>query len=222
MTIRVLLADDQTLLRSMFRMLIELSDDMEVVGEAADGTQAVELARTHRPDVVVMDIRMPGLDGLAATEMICADDTLTDTRVLVLTTFEIDEYVARAMRAGASGFFGKDTGADQLVAAIRTVAAGDALLSPRATKALIAQFLAAPKSSGLPPVLDSLTPREREVLTYVAAGLSNDAIAQELVLSPLTVRSHVQRIMNKLSARTRAQLVTIAYQSGLVRPARPA
>ncbi|MET7396498.1 response regulator transcription factor [Dactylosporangium sp. NPDC005572] len=221
MTIRVLLADDQALLRGTFRMLIDSCADLEVVAEAADGAQAVELARVHRPDVVVMDVRMPGTDGLAATETICADPALAGTRVLILTTFENDEHVARALRAGASGFLGKYVTTDDLLAAIRTVAAGESLLSPGATKALIAQFLATPPP-GPPappptvPGIADLTNRELEVTRLAADGRSNDEIAGELHLSVLTVRTHVQRAMTKLGARDRAQLVVLAYKSGLV------
>jgi DNA-binding NarL/FixJ family response regulator len=221
MTTRVLLADDQTLLRGTFRMLIDSCEDLEVVGEAADGAQAVELTRLHRPDVVVMDIRMPGTDGLTATEAICADPDLADTRVLILTTFENDEHVARALRAGASGFLGKYVTTDALLDAIRTVAAGERLLSPGATKALITQFLATrppgPRAPTTPGIGD-LTNREREVTELAADGKSNDEIARELHLSVLTVRTHVQRAMSKLGARDRAQLVVLAYKNGLVSP----
>lgn len=219
MTIRVLLADDQALLRQTFRILLDSCPDIEVVGEAADGAQAVELARVHRPDLVVMDIRMPGTDGLAATTEICADPDLSGTRVLILTTFEIDEYVAHALRAGASGFLGKDVGADDLIAAIRIVAAGDTLLSPQATRLLITRFLAAPEvdpSGAAASRLDVLTAREREVVALAAHGLSNEEIAGQLFVSPYTARTHVHRAMSKLDARDRAQLVVIAYQSGLV------
>ncbi|MEV0406767.1 response regulator transcription factor [Actinoallomurus sp. NPDC050550] len=222
MTIRVLLADDQALLRQTFRILIDSCADLEVVAEAADGREAVEQTRAHHPDVVVMDIRMPGTDGLTSTAEICADPDLSATRVLILTTFEIDEYVARALRAGASGFLGKDIAADDLLAAIRTVASGDALLSPAATRALITRFLAAPEPGDhlVPPErLAALTDREREVMALAAQGLSNDEIAGKFVVSPLTVRTHVHRAMAKLHARDRAQLVVIAYQSGLVHPA---
>ncbi len=221
MTIRILLADDQALLRTTFRMLIEANDDMAVVGEAADGTEAVALTRVHRPDLVLMDIRMPGTNGLDATTTICADPDLAATRVLILTTFETDEYVAKALRAGASGFLGKDVAADALLAGIRTVAAGDALLSPTATKALIARFVATPDPAPLER-LTALTAREREVMILAAEGKSNAEIAHQLVVSPLTVRTHVQRAMTKLHARDRAQLVVIAYQTGLVRPRPPA
>ncbi|MEV4972328.1 response regulator transcription factor [Streptomyces scopuliridis] len=221
MTIRVLLADDQALLRATFRILIDSCDDMEVVDEAADGKEAVELALVHHPDVVVMDIRMPGTDGLAATAALCADPDLSATRVLILTTFEVDEYVAQALRSGASGFLGKDVGAEELLTAIRTVASGDALLSPLATRALIARFLASPAPSAQlasPERLAALTAREREVTALAAEGLSNSEIAERLFVSPLTVRTHVHRAMAKLPARDRAQLVVIAYQSGLVQP----
>ena len=224
MTIRVLLADDQALLRATFRILIDSCDDMEVVAEAADGEQAAELTRTHRPDVVVMDIRMPGTDGLTATAAICGDPGLSATRVLILTTFEIDEYVARALRAGASGFLGKDVTTDELLTGIRTVASGDALLSPLATRALITRFLTAPEPGdplAPPERLAALTAREREVTALAAEGRSNTEIAEKLVVSPLTVRTHVHRAMTKLDARDRAQLVVIAYQSGLVRPVPP-
>ncbi|MFF7243513.1 response regulator [Embleya sp. NPDC008237] len=224
MTIRVLLADDQALLRGTFRLLIDSCDDMEVVDEAADGHQAVELARAHRPDVVLMDIRMPDTDGLAATAAICEDPDLTGTRVLILTMFETEEYVARALRVGASGFLGKYVTTDALLDGIRTVAAGEALLSPGATQALITRFLTTPASG--PPLapaerLADLTPREQEVTVLAAHGKSNDQIARELVLSVLTVRTHIQRAMTKLGARDRAQLVVIAYQNGLVRPEPP-
>ncbi|MFD4998177.1 response regulator [Streptomyces buecherae] len=224
MTIRVLLADDQALLRGTFRLLIDSCDDMEVVGEAADGHQAVELARSHRPDIVLMDIRMPGADGLAATATICEDPDLASTRVLILTMFETEEYVAQALRVGASGFLGKYVTTDALLNGIRTVAAGEALLSPGATQALITRFLTLPTSG--PPLapterLADLTPREQEVTVLAAHGKSNDQIAQELFLSVLTVRTHIQRAMTKLGARDRAQLVVIAYQNGLVRPVPP-
>jgi DNA-binding NarL/FixJ family response regulator len=224
MTIRVLLADDQALLRATFRILIDSCDDMEVVAEATDGAAAVDLARVHRPDVILMDIRMPGTDGLAATSVICADRELSDTRVLILTTFEIDEYVAQALRSGASGFLGKDVTAEALLAGIRTVAAGDSLLSPGATRTLITRFLSAPGLGtrlAAADDLSGLTTREREVMAWVAEGHSNDVIAQKLFVSPLTVRTHVHRAMTKLGARDRAQLVVMAYQSGLVQALPP-
>ncbi|MFI6695469.1 response regulator [Streptomyces sp. NPDC050433] len=225
MTIRVLLADDQTLLRSAFRVLVDSEPDMEVVGEAADGAQAVALARSEKADVVLMDIRMPGTDGLAATRMISADPELDGVRVVMLTTFEVDEYVVQSLRAGASGFLGKGAEPEELLNAIRIAAAGEALLSPVATKGLIATFLAqggsadeGPDSAAYSERLAALTVREREVLVLVAGGHSNDEIAERLVVSPLTVKTHVNRAMAKLGARDRAQLVVIAYESGLVRP----
>ncbi|MDJ0383300.1 response regulator transcription factor [Streptomyces sp. G-G2] len=223
--IRVLLADDQALLRSAFKVLVDSEPDMEVVGEAADGAQAYALARERRADVVLMDIRMPGTDGLAATRMISADPELAGVRVVMLTTFEVDEYVAAALRAGASGFLGKGAEPDELLNAIRIAVAGEALLSPAATKGLIATFLA--QGGGAGPAaggsgahaerLAALTVREREVLVLVAGGLSNDEIGGRLEVSPLTVKTHVNRAMAKLGARDRAQLVVIAYESGLVR-----
>ncbi|MEE1777160.1 response regulator [[Kitasatospora] papulosa] len=220
MTIRVLLADDQALLRATFRILIESDPGMTVVAEAADGREAIDLTLEHGPDVVLMDIRMPGTDGLAATTDICSRPQLAATRVLILTTFEDDQNVAEALRAGASGFLGKDVGADVLLTGIRTVAAGESLLSPTATRALITRFLATPDEAPLAPPegLAALTDREREVMALAAHGKSNADIADRLVVSPLTVRSHIQRAMNKLHARDRAQLVVIAYQSGLVQP----
>jgi DNA-binding NarL/FixJ family response regulator len=218
MTIRILLADDQALLRTTFRMLIEANPDMEVVGEAADGDEAVTLTRTHRPSIVLMDIRMPRTNGLAATKTICTDPSLSTTRILILTTFETDEYVAQALRAGASGFLGKDVSADALLDGIRTVASGDALLSPAATQTLITRFLATPEPDTSREHLAVLTAREREVMALAAEGKSNADIAEHLVVSPLTVRTHIQRAMTKLHARDRAQLVVIAYQTGLLRP----
>jgi DNA-binding NarL/FixJ family response regulator len=220
MTVRVLLADDQPLLRAGYRMFIEAAPDMEVVGEASTGREAVELARRTRADVVLMDIRMPDIDGLTATHEIVADENLAGVRVLILTTFEIDEYVFRALRAGASGFLGKSVSADELVEAVRVTVNGDALLSPAATKSLITRFLSQPDTDvGSSAVrLASLTSREREVLALVAVGLSNEEIAERLVVSPYTAKTHVNRAMTKLGARDRAQLVVIAYESGLVRP----
>ncbi|MEU0189483.1 response regulator transcription factor [Streptomyces afghaniensis] len=224
MTIRVLLADDQALLRATFRILIDSCADMEVVAEASDGAEAVELTRAHHPDIVLMDIRMPGTDGLTATATLCADPDLSATRVLILTTFETEDYVAQALRAGASGFLGKDVTADTLLAGLRTVASGEALLSPGATRSLITRFLMAPAPDAhlAPPErLADLTVREREVMALAAEGRSNTEIAEDLTLSPLTVRTHIHRAMTKLNARDRAQLVVIAYQSGLVRAAPP-
>jgi DNA-binding NarL/FixJ family response regulator len=220
MTIRVLLADDQALLRGTFRLLIDSAPDLEVVGEAGTGREAVALARSLRADLVLMDIRMPDLDGLAATALITADEDLAGVKVLVLTTFENDEYVAEALRAGASGFLGKGIDPAELLDAIRLVAAGDALLSPAATKALIGRFLAQPDPGqrAALPRLDVLTAREQEVVALVAAGLSNDDIAERLFVTPLTAKTHVNRAMTKLGARDRAQLVVIAYETGLVRP----
>ncbi|MFI5522270.1 response regulator [Streptomyces platensis] len=223
MTIRVLLADDQALLRGTFRILIDSAADLEVVAEAATGREAVERARGQRVDLILMDIRMPDLDGLEATRLISRDESLAGVKVLILTTFENDEYVAEALRAGASGFLGKGINPEELLDAIRVVAAGDSLLSPAATKALITRFLAqpAPPDRDLPPGLATLSPREREVVTLVAAGLSNDEIAGRLFITPLTAKTHVNRAMTKLDARDRAQLVVIAYQTGLVRPDMP-
>jgi DNA-binding NarL/FixJ family response regulator len=220
MTIRVLLADDQPLLRRSFAFLINSTPDLAVVGEAATGREAVELARETRADVVLMDIRMPDMDGLTATRLITTDENLAGVRVLILTTFEIDEYVYRALRAGASGFLGKGAEPGELLDAIRIVDRGEALLSPAATRSLIARFLASPYSDDPPRSerLALLTEREREVLTLVAEGLSNDEIAQHLVVSAHTVKTHVNRAMAKLGAHDRAQLVVIAYQTGLVRP----
>lgn len=223
MTIRVLVADDQALIRAGFATLVRSADDLEVVGEAVDGADAVALARATRPDVVLMDIRMPGTDGLSATELIAADPELADVHVLVLTTFESDEYVVAALRAGASGFLGKGVEPAELIGAIRVVAAGESLLSPKATGALIGRFLAGP-SAGYPDsagALRVLTEREREIVTLVGYGASNDEIAAQLHLSPLTVKTHVRRAMSKLGARDRAQLVVQAYQSGLVRAGVP-
>ncbi|WP_221348479.1 response regulator transcription factor [Streptomyces beigongshangae] len=220
MSIKVLLADDQALLRATFRILIDSCDDMTVVGEASDGAEAVDLTRAHRPDIVLMDIRMPGTDGLVATSVICADPELSATRVLILTTFETEDYVAQALRAGASGFLGKDVTADTLLAGLRTVTSGEALLSPGATRTLITRFLTSPEPGShlAPPErLSELTVREREVMALAAEGRSNTEIAEDLVVSPLTVRTHVHRAMTKLGARDRAQLVVIAYQTGLVR-----
>ncbi|WP_367047043.1 response regulator transcription factor [Streptomyces sp. Je 1-332] len=216
--IRVLLADDQTVVRAGFRALLDLTGDLVVVGEAADGVAAVELTRTTRPDVVLMDIRMPRADGLEATRRIVADRTLDAVRVLVLTTFEADEYVFEALRAGAAGFLLKDIEPDDLRTAIRTVAAGQSLLAPAVTRRVIEEFarLKAPEAEALRR-LDPLTDREREVLTLVGRGLANDEIGARLLMSPLTAKTHVSRAMTKLGARDRAQLVVLAYETGLVR-----
>jgi len=224
MTIRVLLADDQALIRSGFRVLIESDPELEVVGEAANGKEALELARSTRADVIVMDVRMPEMDGLEATRAICADDDLAGVKVLVVTTFETDDYLIEALRAGASGFVGKGVETEELLAAIRTVAVGDALLSARATRSLITSFLAQPSGRPVatPAELEVLTRREREVVGLVAQGLSNDEIAEQLFVSPLTAKTHVNRAMIKLDARDRAQLVVVAYQSGLVSADPPA
>jgi DNA-binding NarL/FixJ family response regulator len=214
--IRVVLADDQALVRAGFRMLLENEDGFEVVGEAADGDEAVRLATEHRPDIVVMDVRMPNTDGLAATRQITE---LTDVKVLVLTTFDVDEYVYEALRGGASGFLLKDTEPVELLHALRVVASGEALLAPTVTRRMIEDFVSRPEQRRVDTsVLREVTDREREVLALVAGGLSNDEIAEHLVISPATARTHVSRIMTKLHARDRAQLVVLAYESGLVRP----
>jgi len=222
--IGVVVADDQALIRAGFAALVGSAPDMHVVGEAADGEQAYRAVQECRPDVVLMDIRMPGTDGLTATQLITGDPALTGVRVLVLTTFESDEYVLAALRSGASGFLGKGVEPAELLDAIRVVAAGDALLSPRATRSLISRFLAAPADGGAATVsaeLDVLTEREREVVALVAKGLTNDDIAAQLFVSPLTAKTHANRAMTKLGARDRAQLVVIAYQAGLVRAGGP-
>jgi DNA-binding NarL/FixJ family response regulator len=217
--IRVVLADDQSLVRAGFRMLLDAEDDITVVGEADDGAAALELIASLSPDVVLMDIRMPGMDGLEALRQINADDALSDVKVLVLTTFELDEYVFEAVRLGASGFLVKHTQPVDLVRAVREVHAGEALLSPSVTRRLIEEFAARPARPDLtPPAMSVLTEREREVVGLVAQGLSNEEIATELIVSPATARTHVSRAMVKLQARDRAQLVVFAYQSGLIRP----
>lgn len=214
----MLLADDQTLVRSGFRSLLERAADIEVVGEAANGAQAVERARSERPEIVLMDIRMPVTDGLEATRKIATDRTLTDVRVIMLTTFDHDEYVFEALRAGASGFLLKDVEPDDLRDAVRVVAAGEALLSPSVTRQLISEFVAQPSNRRhIPSELDELTEREREVLGLVAAGLTNHEIAERLVISRATVKTHLSRILLKLDARDRAGLVVIAYECGLVK-----
>jgi DNA-binding NarL/FixJ family response regulator len=231
--IRVLLADDQALIRAGFRVLLEAAGDVEVIGEAVNGEQAVELARAERPDVILMDIRMPGTDGLAATRLVAADDTLSGTKIVILTTFETDEYIYQALRAGASGFLVKDAEPEELIRAVRVAHRGEALLSPSVTRRLIASLAArapadlpAAETAGRTPGsrtlsaagLARLTEREREVLALVAQGLSNEELATRLYLSPLTTKTHVSHIMTKLGARDRAQLVVIAYESGLVVP----
>ena len=216
--IRVALVDDQALVRAGFRALLDAEPDIEVVGEACDGADAVRLVKAERPDVVLMDIRMPGVDGLAATRLIAEDPDLAAVHVVILTTFELDDYVFEALRAGAAGFLVKDTEPADLVAGVRLVAGGDALLSPGVTRTLIAEFAA---RSTRPPgsdLLDELTAREREVTELVAKGLSNEEIAAHFVLSPATVKTHVNRAMMKLGARDRAQLVVFAFESGLARP----
>ncbi|MFB9836212.1 response regulator transcription factor [Actinoallomurus acaciae] len=217
--IRVLLADDQALVRAGFRALLDAQPDIEVVGEAGDGEEAVRRARLERPDIVLMDIRMPVLDGLAAARRIVADDRLSDTKIIILTTFELDEYVFEALRGGASGFLVKDTEPAELVRGVREVAAGDALLSPGVTRRLIAEFAAkAKKPHAAGTALAALTEREREVMALAAEGLSNEEIAGRLIVSPATAKTHVSRAMIKLHARDRAQLVVIAYETGLVKP----
>ncbi|HWM05825.1 MAG TPA: response regulator transcription factor [Actinophytocola sp.] len=216
--IRVVLADDQALVRAGFRALLNAQQGVEVVGEAADGTEAIAAAREHRPDVMLMDIRMPGLDGLEATRTISADPALSDVHILILTTFEEDEYVFEAIRVGASGFLVKDTEPVELVRAVQVVAGGDALLSPGVTRRLIGEFATRAKKAPESSTLDVLTEREREVVSLVGEGLTNDEIAARLVVSPATAKTHVSRAMIKLAARDRAQLVVLAYESGLVRP----
>ena len=216
--ISVLLADDQALVRAGFRSLLDAQPDIVVVGEADNGEQAVALAREHRPDVVLMDIRMPGTDGLAATKRIVDDARLDGVHVVILTTFDLDEYVFEAIRAGANGFLVKDTEPAELLRAVRAVVAGDALLSPRITRRLIEEFATRAKAPATNSHLDALTDREREVVALVGEGLSNDEIAERLVISAATAKTHVSRAMIKLGVRDRAQLVVFAYESGLVRP----
>jgi DNA-binding NarL/FixJ family response regulator len=215
--IGVLIADDQDLVRIGLRALIEAEDDMRVVGEAADGLAVVALARQTNPEIILMDVRMPGVDGIEATRRLVADETMSGTRVIVLTTFELDEYVFDALRHGASGFLTKDTKPAELLRAIRLVAAGEALLSPSVTRRVVREFAARPSRVRKPhPQLATLTEREKEIVGLVGEGLSNDDIAERLVVSPATARTHVSRAMVKLGARDRAQLVVFAYQSGLV------
>jgi DNA-binding NarL/FixJ family response regulator len=218
--IRVVLADDQALVRAGFRALLDSQADIEVVAEAENGAEAVRLAHALKPDVVLMDIRMPGMDGLEATRAIADDDALNEVRVVILTTFDIDVYVFEALRVGASGFLVKSIEPTELVQAVHVVAAGDALLSPGVTKRLMEEFANRAKEPIPTPAIDLLTDREREVMTLVAAGLSTDEIAQRLVVSSATAKTHVSRAMVKLGARDRAQLVVFAYESGLTRPGR--
>ena len=214
--IRVLLADDQELVRAGFRLILELTDDIEVIGEAADGGDAVRLAKELQPDVVLMDVRMPELDGIEATRRLQLAGV--DARVLVLTTFDLDEYVYAAMRAGASGFLLKDAPRDQLVTAVRTVARGETLLAPAVTKRLIERFIERPAPSEATPSIAELSPRELEVLQLVARGLSNAEIADELIIGEATVKTHVARVLRKLDLRDRVQAVVLAYESGVVEP----
>jgi DNA-binding NarL/FixJ family response regulator len=216
--ITVLLADDQALVRAGFRALLDAQEDITVVGEAADGDEAARLALELRPDVVLMDIRMPGVDGLAATRRIAGDERLSAVKVVILTTFDLDEYVFEAIRSGANGFLVKDTEPAELIRAVRAVVAGDALLSPRITRRLIEEFATRAKDPADYPDLDRLTDREREVVALVAGGLTNDEIAARLIMSGATAKTHVSRAMIKVGARDRAQLVVFAYEAGLVRP----
>lgn len=218
MTVRLVLADDQVLLRGTLRMLLDNTADMEVVGEAGDGAEAIEVVRRTGPDVVLMDIRMPVLDGVAATKTLRDDPALVETKVLILTTFEVDEYVADAIRVGASGFIGKGADPSELLAAVRTVASGGAVLSPAATQVLMSRVRRAPDRPYVDPSrLDVLTPRERDVLKLVGTGLTNDEISRRLFLSPHTVKTHLYRSMSKLNISERAQLVVLAWETGLVR-----
>ena len=220
--ISVVVADDQGVVRAGCRALLTAEPDIDVLGEAADGASAVALVRETRPDVVLMDIRMPGMDGIEATWAITADPALARVRVLILTTFEIDEYVFEAIRAGASGFLVKDAEPEDLVRAVRVVAAGEALLSPGATRRLLAEIASRPqRRAATPAILQVLTGRERDVLAAIADGASNDEIADRLVISPATVRTHITRVLSKLGARDRAQLVVMAFEAGLVAPGRP-
>jgi DNA-binding NarL/FixJ family response regulator len=216
--IRVLVADDQAAVRDGFAALVDAQENMQIAGTAANGREAVDRARRTFPHVILMDIRMPVLDGLDATRLICADPTLTRTRVLVLTTFDLDEYVYTALRSGASGFLLKDTPRRELLQAIEVIAAGDALLSPGITRRLIAEFAARPDPQRPPLVIADLTDREREILRLIARGLNNDEIAGRLVISPLTAKSHVRNILRKLDCHDRAGLVAIAYETGLITP----
>ena len=216
--IRVLLADDQALVRSGFRMILEARDDLEVVGEAVDGAQAIELARALDPDVILMDVRMPGIDGVEATRQLI--DGGSRSRVLILTTFDLDEYVHEAIRAGASGFLLKDVQPSQLAEAVRVVASGEALLAPTVTRRLLDRFAASLPEGSTPPALDTLTARELEILRLVASGFSNAELAAELVVSEATVKTHVSSVLRKLGVRDRVQAVVLAYDAGLVQPRR--
>ncbi|XAS68031.1 response regulator transcription factor [Micrococcaceae bacterium Sec5.7] len=216
--IRILLADDQTLIRAGFRALLNAEPDMDVVAECGSGREAVRLAAREKPDVVLMDIRMPDGDGLAATRQIMAAPDLAGTRVIILTTFELDEYIAEAVRAGAAGFLVKDTEPEELLRAVRVVHDGDALLSPSVTRRIMAQLAVQQRAASRPVALDQITGREREVLQLVGEGLNNAEIAERLFITPLTAKTHVSRIMTKLLIRDRVQLVVLAYESGLVRP----
>ena len=221
--IRVVVADDQALVRAGFTVLIRSAPDIEVVGEASDGEEAVAVATRERPDVILMDIRMPGTDGLEATRRITADERLAETKVLILTTFDLDEYVFEALRSGASGFLLKDTLPDDLLAAVRVVAGGQGLLAPSVTRRLMEEFARRPAAAPVEPPLgfDTLTERELEVLTAVARGLSNTEIADSLFMSPATAKTHVSRLLMKLQVRDRAQLVVLAYEAGVVAPGVP-
>ena len=217
--IRILVVDDQALVRSGFTMILESEDDLQVVGEAANGTEALEIARLEKPDIVLMDVRMPILDGVAATERLLANQRDDDPKVIILTTFDLDEYVYSALKAGASGFLLKDTPPDELINAIRVVAVGDALLAPSITRRLIADFAAGGTPQTEPnPAIDTLTDRETEVLTLLARGLSNAEIATELIVGETTVKTHVGRVLMKLGVRDRVQAVVAAYECGLVTP----
>ena len=220
MTVRVLIADDQHLVRTGFRMILETEPGIEVVGEATTGREAVTIARELRPDVVLMDIRMPEIDGIEATRQILARNSEPPARVLMLTTFDLDEYVFDALRAGASGFLLKDVPADRLASAIRTIADGDALLAPAITRRLIERFVAGPPATPRPPGLDELTPRELEVLGLLAQGMSNAEIASELIIAETTVKTHLTRLLMKLGLRDRVQAVVLAYETGIVSPSR--
>jgi DNA-binding NarL/FixJ family response regulator len=219
MSVRILLVDDQALIRAGFRMILEAEEDLEVVGECGDGTQAIDSVKRFAPDVVLMDIRMPEMDGIEATRRIVGGDGETAVKVLMLTTFDLDEYVYDALRAGASGFLLKDVPADQLVAGIRLVAQGDALLAPSVTRRLIQEFSRSSRGRGERPAgLDELTPREAEVFKLLARGMSNAEIAGDLIVSETTVKTHVARILMKLGVRDRVQAVVLAYESGVVAP----